>query len=508
MSKPFSLTFKPREDEQELVAQGVLEAARARLATDSYYEFVKQAFTVLRPGKKYLDNWHIQYLCNTMESVVRSVGEGKPRNKHVAINVPPRSMKSLICSVCIVPWAWIHYPQLRFICSSYSGSVSTDLSVSSRFLIESDWYQRYWGDRFQMMPDNNQKMSWSNTATGVRNSVSTTGSTTGKGADIIIIDDPQDPRRADSDTERQKCIDHYDQTLSTRLDDADIGIMVLVQQRLHHADLTGHVLKNEPDSWFHICLPSDIDPSDTVKPERLRSLYVDGLLWPSKFPKAFLDWMAGKGTGDYDGENRIGGSAYQGQFKQRPVKDGGDVWDTAWFGRFSHNELPAGYVVEFYSDTAYTDNQENDPCVIVAYTRVQDRFYILGISRRWLTFPQYIKHLPEWSAEMGRSRLSMIRVEPKATGKSVVQTLKNVQGINIVEARVPVGKKVERAKAVSPIIETGKVLLPHDSDPKFGGTWIGVFLAEVSEFPKTTHDDQVDCVSGILSERHLKPARL
>jgi predicted phage terminase large subunit-like protein len=469
----------------------IIDQAYARLATDSYYEFVKQAFAVLEPETKYVDNWHVEYLCNTIQSMVERVGRHEPKKRNIIINIPPRAMKSVITTICIVPWAWIHFPHLKFIASSYSAALSLEHSSKARRIIESPWYKRHWGDRYQLQGDENQKSNYENTKMGRRTAVSTGGTVIGKGADIIIMDDPQDPKGARSEIDRQKTIEFFDNTLSTRLNDTVSGSFLLVQQRLHEKDLTGYLLSKDGEGeakWQHICLPAELDTN--IKPARLTEFYKDGLMFPVRFHPDFLA----------DQRTRLGSRQYAGQYSQRPAKLGGNIIKGAWFRRFRHTDLPANFVVNFYSDTAYTEKSENDPSGIMAFTQINGNTYILGSSVFYKEFPEFIKHAQAYTEALGRSKQSRIWIEPKASGKSIVQVLKRIPGLNVIEATPPVGSKIERVNSITAQIEGGKVFIPFDDDMKYGGAWIEAFVAECEAFPSVKHDEQVDELAGILGD--------
>lgn len=468
-------------------AEAILNSARARLATDSYHEFVKQAFAVLEPGTKFVDNWHIEYLCNTVQAHVHRVGRGEPKKRDLIVNIPPRSLKSYIMTICIVPWAWIHYPHMRFICSSYGERLSIDLSTKARRILQSPWYMGNWGDVVQLQKDQNQKLFYENSRTGARYSTSTGGLVTGKGAHIVIIDDPQDPKGANSEKDRETSINFFTETLSSRLDDPGTGMFLVIQQRLHVSDLTGYLLEREGvKRWQHICIPAE--DSNAVKPERLRSYYQDGLMFPGRFTKKVLADLL----------DRLQGRGYAGQYGQSPKALEGNIIKGPWFRRFKHQDLPSQFLVNFYVDTAYTKDTENDPFGILAFTVYDGQTFILGYSKGWKEFPDFCKHLQDYTLEMGRTDASRVWVEPKATGLSIIQQLRKVEGVNIMQDEVPAGSKIERAHAITGALESGKVFLPERDDRKYGGAWTESFIEACEAFPNITHDEEVDCLTGVV----------
>ena len=118
-------------------------------------------------------------------------------------------------------------------------------------------------------------------------------------------------------------------------------------------------------------------------------------------------------------------------------------------------------------------------------------------------FTEFCSHLEKWTLAIGRDTKSRVRVEPKASGKSIVQVLKRIPGLNIIEAATPIGSKVERVHAITAELEAGKVLIPWDDDAKYGGTWIQNFIAECEAFPRGKHDEQVDELCGIMDNRNV-----
>ena len=210
------------------------------------------AWRVIEPGMPFIDNWHIEAICLHLQAVV----DGLIRN--LLINMPPRCMKSILVSVLFPAWVWIRHPEKRFLYSSYSQTLATDHSVATRRVIESDWYQEKWSRRFVLAGDANLKTRFENTRRGYRFSTSVGGSATGMGGDFIVADDPHNVKEAESDAIRAATIDWWDKVMSTRLNNPKTGARIIVMQRVHEADLSGHVLKK--GGWDHLCLPMEYEP--------------------------------------------------------------------------------------------------------------------------------------------------------------------------------------------------------------------------------------------------------
>src|SRR5258708_4194369 len=247
------------------------------LATRGLGEFVHQAWLIIEPLTPFVPGFHIDAIIDHLEAVTR----GDIRN--LLINVPPRHMKSLLVSVFWPAWEWLRSPERRWLYSSYGAQLSIRDSVKCRRLIESPWYQRLWGDRFALTSDQNTKGRFDNDRSGYRLSTSVGGAATGEGGDRIVCDDPHNVQEAESDSVRKGTIDWFDVVMSTRVNDPKTAAKVVVMQRCHQQDLSGHLL--EQGGWEHLCLTAEYDG-----PTRATSIgFSDArtqpreLLWPDRF---------------------------------------------------------------------------------------------------------------------------------------------------------------------------------------------------------------------------------
>lgn len=214
----------------------LMEAAQSQLARRSlvyYYEHV--AWPIIEPGRVFLPNWHIECIAEWMEAVIR--GECQ----RLIINVPPRYGKTGLITIAAPTWSWIEQVNKRWLFVSYALDLSTEHSIKRRNLLLAAIYQRRW-PHVQLSEDRNLKMEFSNTSQGHMIASSVGGVLTGRGGDIIVLDDPLSPTQAWSKADRTECNRFLDQTLSTRLDDKRKGAVVVVMQRLHTEDATGHLL--------------------------------------------------------------------------------------------------------------------------------------------------------------------------------------------------------------------------------------------------------------------------
>lgn len=451
---------------------GELIAIRKEQLKNSFYDFVIDAFEVLNPTEKLISNWHIEDICDVLQKEIERIIRGEKKEKDIIINIPPRSLKSIVCTVCLPAWAWTKDPSLKFIGTSYSSELSTEHNMYTRKIVESEWYKMLFGDTVNIERHQNKKTNFANTCNGIRKCTSTGGTVTGTGADVIIIDDPLNPKQANSEAERVTANKFFDETLYTRLNRPEIGLFIIVMQRLHESDLTGHLLAKNPDAFAHYCYPAEL--TDYVSPKSAKTKYKNGLLFSERFTPEYL-----KGA-----KESMGSYGYSGQMLQNPAPLDGGIFKKNWFEIYGGIEHK-GKQVDFFVDGAYTAKKENDPSGIISTVYHNNILYITNIGEYYLEFPDFCKKLVDFVSTNGYSDKSIIEVEPKATGKSVVQAIKKETKLNIKESTPPDRDKVTRAQGITSFVESGRVKLVK-------GHWNERFLHQVCTFPKARHDEFVD----------------
>lgn len=432
-------------------------------------------------------NWHIPYLCEELEMLSDCIVHRQPKPYDLIINIPPGTTKSTIVTIMWPVWLWTLDPTIRIITNSYSGGLSLEHATKSKDIILSDKFQRLFPN-IQIRRDKSGKQNYENTETGFRYATSTGATITGFHAHVIINDDPQNPKQAESDQMRIQANEHT-KTLSSRKVDKANTPVVTIMQRLHEDDVTGYLLKKKGENIRHICLPAE--DCDDVKPSDLRARYVDGLLDPVRLSRAVLD----------EAKTDLGSRGYAGQYGQSPVAAGGNIIKEAWFKRISQAEFKALRFHEpmhFFLDSAYDEQQaksDNDPSGIIATCRIGNNVYVTNAKKVWKDFPDLIAFLPEFLYANDYTGESSLRIEPKANGKSIVQVLERETTLNVTETPTPTDSKAVRLHAVSPKIECGRCWLVE-------GDWNEEFIDEVCGFPNKTHDEYVD-ILGYALNYHL-----
>jgi hypothetical protein len=200
--------------------------------------FAHRAFCELNPRACFAMNWHFEAIAARLVAVYHG------RVGRLIINVPPRHLKSHLASIAFPAWCLGHDPSTQILCVSYAQDLADKLARDCRRIMMSDWYQRLFPTR--LSPQRQAVAEFETTAQGCRFATSVGGVLTGRGADIIIIDDPLKPEEALSQAQRQAANEWFDHTLYSRLNDKRKGAIVLIMHRLHEDDLVGHVLAHEP----------------------------------------------------------------------------------------------------------------------------------------------------------------------------------------------------------------------------------------------------------------------
>ena len=450
----------------------------------SLKDFTKSSWPTIEPGRDFHDNWHIDAISEHLQAVV----EGDI--KRLIINIPPRHMKSISVAVALPAWTWTIQPEKRFLFASYASSLSVRDSVKCRRLISSPWYQHHFGDKFDLTGDQNQKQRFENDKTGMRIATSVDGALTGEGGDIIVIDDPHNVREAESSAVREGVLDWWDQAMQTRLNDPKTGAFVIIMQRVHENDLTGHILANEHGDWDHLCLPARYEighPSETKSSLSFTDPRTkEGeLLWPERIDEQTLANL----------ERSLGTYAAAGQLQQRPMPKGGGILRAEWWVPWESDDLPEiEYVMQSY-DTAFSTKEKSSYSARTTWGvfRKNGQINVIVIEMWYdrVTYPE-LRTLAQEAYEEWQPDAVMI--EKKASGQSLLQDLR-MAGIPVIEYN-PDRDKEARAHASSALLEDGRIYFPANKK------WAKDLIDICAAFPAGDNDDIVDtCTQAWLRLR-------
>lgn len=454
----------------------VLEATYIEIEREAchsrFYEFFLSFWEVVSNEPLAL-NWHHEYLCDELQKLSHYIVNRLPKPYDTAINIPPGTTKSTICSQMWPVWLWTQDASIKVITNSHSASLSIEHAIKSRDIIESEKFNRLFPD-IVLRSDKAAKGFYENTSLGARYATSTGSSAIGFHAHVIIHDDPSDPKEEFSEPLIKQVIEKIKE-LSTRKVNKLNTPTVTIMQRLHEADATGYLLKTDPN-LHHICLPAEL--SDKVKPTSLKSQYINGLLDPIRQSYKVLD----------DALRELGSAKYSGQYAQSPVQAGGNIIKEEWFTKCTYDYLMSivgATPFHYFVDTAFTDKNKNDPTGVITVVKVGNYLYIVNAHKVRMKFPDLIRFLPTYVKQWFYTNRSTIRIEPKANGKSVVDELKDKSMLNVMETPPPLGSKEERLNAKSATVEAHRIILVE-------GSWNDEFIGEVCGFPYKEHDEFVD----------------
>lgn len=451
------------------------------------FAYVQAAWPIVEPQQPFTPNWHIETLCSQLELVAHP----NPRKalKRLIVNVPPGTLKSLLIEVFFPTWVWARNARKRFITASYGQHLTSRDNLRARQIIESPWYQQRWPVR--MLEDQNTKTRYNTTEHGWRIATSVNGQGIGEHPDFIIIDDPHTDAQAQSETERENALNWFDRTISTRL--GRNPSIIIVMQRLHENDLSGHLLKR--GGWSHICWPmryeatrptTEEDPgyaADPLDPRRTNG----ELLFPALFPEAKVRQL----------ELDLGPYGAAGQLQQHPAPEGGGLFKREWFKFMDLAPAKVSRRVRGW-DTAGSEGK-GDYTVGCKIAETDDGRVVIEDVVRGQLSPQGVDALILGTANADTKRCP-VREEKEGggSGKAVVAArAKLLKGFDYKEVQLG-GSKLTRAKPLRSQAEAGNVTLVR-------APWNEAFIRELCNFPTAAHDDQVDAASCAFNAMLLEP---
>jgi predicted phage terminase large subunit-like protein len=430
--------------------------------------FIHRSFLELEQTEFHL-NWHIEILAAKLEDV--RLG----RCKRLVVNVPPRHLKSHAISISFAAWLLGHNPTKKILSVTYAQDLSDNLARRSRTLMTSGFYEALFDTR--LSKGREAVSDFETTDGGYRLSTSIGGVLTGRGADIIIIDDPLKADDALSDSRRRSVNEWYDNTLRSRLNSQEDGAIIIVMQRLHADDLVAHVQQNEP--WEVLSFPAIAERDEmydiTTPYGRRRSFRRPGdILQPALLSAATLE-IYRRAMTEYN---------FTSQYQQDPQPPAGIIVKRDWLKFYDPSDTPDEFdqIVQSW-DTANKDSELANFSVCTTWGLKNDLIYLLNVFRRKLNFPQLKRSVREL-AELHHA--DVVLVEDKASGTSLIQELR-ADGFSKVEASPSLdGDKIMRLHSQTAKIEGGFVLFPREA------AWLEIYVHELVSFPNAKNDDQVD----------------
>ena len=387
----------------------------------------------------------------------------------IIINAPPRQGKSETFSFWLPCWYLSLFPEDRVILTSYAASLAAHFGKRVRDELRGNELSNT-----RVKSDRDAGDDWETVEGGGMRTAGFDGGLTGRGADVILIDDPfKNWSEAMSPLRRQHVIDFFTSTLYTRAEPG--ASFIVVQTRWHERDLTGYLVDEHSDDWLHISLPAFAEEGDVLGRE------IGAPLCPERYDVDALERI----------RKAMPSIQWSGLYDQRPSTAGGNIIKGEWL-RF-YDKLPES--VDYWTWSWDLTFEEDGSSFVVGqlWAKVGSDLYLARQQRDKLGFTDQVK-----AVELGATSMpGKILVEKKANGSALINTLSaSVPGIIPVNPR---DSKDMRLLACEPFFRAGNIHLPS------GAEWLPGYLEELTKFPGTKNDDQVDATSQAITEL-LAPA--
>lgn len=387
----------------------------------------------------------------------------------IIINAPPRHGKSEGMSHWLPTWLLNWWPEMRIILASYGADFAAQWGGAVRAELEKSIV---WTG---ISEEQALKYDWSTEGEiGGMRSAGARGSITGKGGDVLLIDDPhKNWEEALSPTVRQRIIDWFNATFYTR---AEPGASIIVTQtRWHERDLSGYLINEHQDDWTVISLPAIAESLGD-----LLGRQIGDPLCPERYTREDLERI----------KRAIGSHIFAGLYQQRPAPLEGGVVKRAWL-RF-YGELPDELDEWLTSwDMSFRKTSSGSFVVGQVWARAGANFYLVDQYRARADFPTTLEAVRRMAARY--PQIGTHLVESAANGPGIIDML-NSEIPGIVPVAVGRASKEARLAAVSSFIESGNVYIPRLEDM----AWVGDFVEELCTFPNAAADDQCDALSQAL----------
>lgn len=504
--------------------QEALLRADRKACTESLWEFHRAAWPIIDPAP-FTDNWHLGAICCHLTAVAYG------QIRRLVINVPPRTSKSSLCCISFPAWLWAQKrdkalpllgPQVQFLFASYAQTLSERDSLKMHRLVTSPWYQARW-PAVRLAPDKDTVRKFETSSGGYRLATSVGGALTGEGGDIILIDDPLNAKESNYQAIRDAANTWWDESMSTRLNDPNTGAKIVIMQRLHEEDLTGHILEKDGGEWTALILPmryegarhcvtyldGDEEPfwEDPRKSEDEDNPDAnDGeLLWPERFTEGTVQQL----------ESDLGPFAAAGQLQQSPVVRGGSLIRSEWWRLWEGDSYPEFGVVIGSLDTAIKEKERNDYSALTiwgTFLTPDERKPAIMLRHAWRGRCDLATLVATVAKDCQRFGVDILLIEDKTRGTDVQNEIWRLYGKRKWQTLLwPVkGDKVARTIAVQHLWSGDMRVDPTTGVETFAGgmiwapdrDWAQMVIDEMASFPLGAHDDLHD--SAVQAINYLR----
>lgn len=433
---------------------------------NDFAAFAAKFFSLINPHATFKPPWHLEAIAAIAERM------RQPRSLRQTVAMPPRCLKSYCFSVALPAFLLGHNPSEQIVCVSYGDELIETFSSGSRKIMEDPLYRLLFPDAVLSKVTQRELRT---TKGGRRYCTTIGGAMTGLGGNVFIVDDPLNAINAFSEPINKQVHDFFDKTLSSRPNDPATARFLIVMQRLHEADLIGHVL--ERGGWEELKLQArateemDVD----IGNGRVHHVMPGDLLHAERLPEVELArLLAAQGS-----------ATFEAQYQQNPLPAAGNQIKREWLQRYQALPPREGGIIVQSWDTAQKTAAANDWSACTTWLLIDRVSYLLDVWRGKLEFPPLKAKVAELYYQHGCTHLL---IEDQGSGQSLIQDLQAGSRFNI-NPRKTALPKTARVDQASGAIEGGRVLFPQDAP------WWPDFERELLAFPNGKHDDQVDSMT-------------
>ena len=466
---------------KSLKKQAIVELAKRELEKrhkpqrESIIEYIKHLFKEEK-GKEFKENWHHELIANKLKEVV----EGKCTR--LIINIPPRTGKTELITKCFPVWYLGNHPEKQIIATGYSTNLTQTYSNEARDYYRSNAHHKVFPRTPKLREDQNTKEWWINEQGGFYYATGTGGSITGRGADLILIDDPIKPDAADvSDIQRAGINNWYENTVLSRLNEPTKGAIIIIMQRTHENDLCGFLInkmiEGTGQKYDVVSIPAIAEKDEEHRKE-------GESIQENRLPIQFLE--------DYKKQNPV---VFSCQYQQNPIAKESQEFHQEWFKYYENS--PSNGRIFTAVDPAFSKKNKADYTAITTAKFEGDQMYILEITHGRFDPAELedkiVYHVRKWNPEK-------VGVEAFAAQRVVGFSLRNrltKEGLyTTVEDLTQTGSKESKIRRLIPLYRNGQIF--HTQE-------MGTLEDQLIKFPRGTHDDIVDTVQMLYDLYELQP---
>ena len=485
---------------------------KLRSAQEDFLGFVK----LMSPGWDFPD-----FQLELIDALDR-LEKGTLGCNNLLITMPPRHAKSTFATILFPAYYIARNPTRQVMSSSYNSQLAVDFGRQVKSIVEEKTITQAFPD-FILRTDSRAADVWRTEAGGAYFGVGVGGTTSGRPANLLIIDDPIKSREdAESMTLRNKTWNYYTSALTTRLQPQTDGgppKQIIILTRWHPDDLAGRLMATEDweeGRWKHINFPAIKEQKSDRKVMRFElpathpEYATEEATWDMKSGKRQVKdtdqvalWPERFPIEELERRQRLNPREFASLYQQQPYIEGGNLLKQEWWRFYPEDLKPESFpVIVIGVDTAFkkTESADYSVAVVAGLDRTGD-IYIIDIVRDKWDFPELKQRLIRLNNQWRGRGLRAMYIEDKASGQSIIQELKRESGLAVIPYKV-VHDKVSRVNAILPLIEGGRIFVPEASK------WLDKFMDETAAFPNGMYDDQVDAMTiaiDVLSSTAVSP---